>query len=219
VNHISMFLLTVILLMLILLSLPWQFDIKGEVGASQSIRGRIKWAWGLLKLEIIVPQAQTISGLTVLGITISPGGKRTSPSSSKKEKKANPKGNKGMSWKTLSSFIDRQLAVVLYSFALNIIKGLHLNLRLAGKFGFDDPSLTGLMVGMLACLDSDNMLAGLKPDFGEAVLDIKLDCQGKIIPLQLVGLCISFILKKPVRKIWLSLIKNKIKRKEVFSHA
>jgi hypothetical protein len=218
VNHISLFILIIFLLMLALIVLPWKFDIKGEIGENQLIRGRFKWAGGLLKLEVIAPKAEAVSSLTILGITISPGRKNVSPSPAKKKKKAGPKKDKGMTWKSFSSFVDRQLAQVLYSFARNIIKGLHIKLQLEGKYGFDDPSLTGLIFGLQALLDSDNTLA-LQPDFGEAVLDIKLDCQGKIIPLQLFGLSISFVFQKPVRKIWLSLIKNKIKIKEAIEHA
>jgi hypothetical protein len=81
---------------------------------------------------------------------------------------------------------------------------------LYGTYGFDDPSLTGMVSGAAAIIKAiiPNARVGLYPDFTREVLDLDFRAEGSMTVGSLAYQTIKTALKKPVRKILFRRKKN-----------
>lgn len=91
---------------------------------------------------------------------------------------------------------------------LNIAKPKYVHLY--GTYGFDDPSLTGMVSGAAAIIKAiiPNARVGLYPDFTREVLDLDFRAEGSMTVGSLAYQTIKTALKKPVRKILFRRKKN-----------
>jgi hypothetical protein len=204
-----------VLLGIILLA-PFHFDFGGEYKESLNLQGQVGWAGGLLKIRIIRSEGIFHWSLGFLGLKKSnPVGtrKNISPQKPRAEKKrAGSTGN-------LTSFLNLQLFTAVKVVFRKLVRGLHLRWNLSGIYGFDDPSMTGVMIGVIAALNGGSSSLDLNPDFNRAVVDIRGSIRGWFSPLQILAICIVFALKKPVRAIWWPKIKIRKKQKEALKYA
>lgn len=209
-------LLALVALLGIILLAPFHFDFGGEYEQRLSFRGQVRWAGGLFSLEIMrrVGKMQMTLGFFGLKKPISNMGK-------KEPKKKKPNRKKGLtdSIGNLSSFITRQLFTAVKVVFSKLVQALHLGLNLSGIYGFDDPSLTGVMAGVIAALNIGRSSEYLNPDFTGAVAEIQGSMRGWFIPLQILVIVLLFLLKKPVRAIWLPKRKFNKKQKEDVQYA
>lgn len=199
--------------MAIVLIAPIHFSFGGDYAQKLNLQGRITWAGGLISLEMILNEGKTHLSFGLLGLkkAISVPEKKAAP----KKKRSSGKGPLG----NISSFINRQLFTAVKVVLQKLLRALHLHFNLSGLYGFDDPSLTGVMVGTIAALNLDNSSIALDPDFTRAVIDIKGSFRGWFIPLHILAIGIVFLFKKPVRAIWWPKIKFKKKQKEDVQYA
>ncbi len=210
--------LTLGILLVIILSVPIHLEFSGEYAEIFNLKGRLRWAGGLLSIEIIRSKGMIYWSFGCLGLKKSkPKKRKTTPGkdarqAAKKKKRANAFGN-------LSSFLNPQLFAAVKTLLLKLIKALHLNFNLAGTYGFDDPSLTGFTVGLLAALNTGGRSIDLDPDFTREVVDIRGRIRGWFSPLKLMAIGAVFLLKKPVRAIWWSKIRFHKKQKEAVQYA
>jgi len=84
---------------------------------------------------------------------------------------------------------------------LNIVKPKYMHLY--ATYGFDDPSLTGMVCGAAAVVKSmiPHARVGLYPDFTQEIIDLDLRAEGNMTVGSLAYQTIRTALKKPVRKI------------------
>jgi len=215
-------LLAFIALLGLLLLAPIHFDIGGEYAESLRFQGRVRWAGGLLSLEILHREGKFYGALGIFGlekaISIRGGKKPKSEENIKSNKLFSQKGD-GKSVGNISSFLNLQLFTAVKNVFHRLVRALHLGLILSGTYGFEDPSLTGMAVGLLAALNIDNSSIDLSPDFTRAVVDMRGSFKGWIIPLQILVIGIVFLLMKPVRAIWWPKIKFRKKQKEAVQYA
>lgn len=104
---------------------------------------------------------------------------------------------------SLKNFTDRSLINEILGYfkrMLDVAKPKHLLLR--GTYGFDDPSLTGIVYGITGIIKNiiPNARLDLTPDFTEQVMDLDFRADGSMSVGILVYQTIRTILKKPVRK-------------------
>lgn len=104
---------------------------------------------------------------------------------------------------------DRRLLATAIAFLRCLWRAFHLEVRLAGTYGTDDPALTGYLAALLATMDVDDIVCDLHPDFSCAILDISGSIRGHFIPAQLLALALTFMWQKPVRRLWLAKLKTK----------
>lgn len=203
-----------VLLGLILLP-PIHFDAGGEYADRLNLQGRGRWAGGLLSLEIIRSEGRYQCSLGLLGLKKAiPKSEKKTPSSKKprtRKRRASSNGN-------ILSFVNPSLFFAIKAVLFKLVQALHLGLDLAGTYGFDDPSLTGVTMGVIATLNSGSNAIDLNPDFTKAVVDIRGRIWGWVSPFQIIVIGVGFFLKKPVRAIWWPKIKTRKKQKEAFQY-
>ncbi|PKM78118.1 MAG: hypothetical protein CVU90_03600 [Firmicutes bacterium HGW-Firmicutes-15] len=209
-------LLTLGVLLGIILLAPIHLDILGEYAESLSFQGRVRWAWGLFSFEVIRSEGRFHWSLGFLGLKkAKPKSIRKTPGRKKLRTEKKPGGSSG----NISSFINLQLFTALKVVFRKLVRALHLELNLTGTYGFEDPSLTGVTVGVIAALNRGSSSIDLNPDFTRALVDIRGSVRGWFIPFQILTICVVFSLKKPVRAIWWPKIKYRKKQKEAVQYA
>jgi len=201
---------------------PIHFDIWGEYADSVSFQGRVRWAGGLLGFEILRREGNFHWTLGIFGL------KKSKPETAEKKtpkNEKNPKSEKRQAQKgrdksigNIASFLNLQLFKAVKDVFHKLVGALHLDLNLSGTYGFDDPSLTGVTVGFIAALDRGSSSIDLTPDFSREVVDVRGSIKGWIIPLQILAICVVFLLMKPVRAIWWPRIKFRKKQKEAVQY-
>ena len=114
----------------------------------------------------------------------------------KKEKEKKVPGFREIADRTLINEIIEYIKRVL-----NIVRPKYMHLY--ATYGFDDPSLTGMVCGAAAVIKSmiPHARVGLYPDFTQEIIDLDLRAEGSMTVGSLAYQTIRTVLKKPVRKI------------------
>ncbi len=204
-------------LLALFLLVPIHFDGSFEYAGHLNITGRIRWASGLICFEINRHQEMLCWRLRVLGFRKSGPVRNAGEERGLLEKTSSKKRQSGSPGKIMS-YVNRQLLAEIKTVSLKLMRALHLDLNLSGRYGFDDSSLTGYAAAVMAALNSGSSV-NLVPDFSREVLDVRGNLKGWLIPMRIIGIALSFLLKKPVRAIWWPMIKFRKKQKEVFKYA
>lgn len=210
-------LLVIGILLIAILLVPIHFYFQGGYAQRVNFQGRIRWTGGFLSLDITRSEGKIQTSLGLLGIKkhMSPGA-----GTSRKDQKPSPeKGREKSSGNNIMDFISRQLFAAVKDLLGKLIRAWHLNINLAGIYGFEDPSLTGIVMGLIATFQYVSGSIDLSPDFTEAVVDIQGSIRGWFVPLQVLVIALVFIFKKPVRALWWPKIKIKRKQKEAVQYA
>ena len=107
-------------------------------------------------------------------------------------------------WRELyDDYHGRELLLLLKDKILRLL-GHILPVKLKGRllFGFDDPSVTGRLTGIAALFyPKYEKNFTLEPDFQEKYFETELFCRGRIRPGYILGVGISILLDKNVRRI------------------
>lgn len=77
-------------------------------------------------------------------------------------------------------------------------------LHLYGTYGFEDPSITGILCGATGIINAmiPHARINLNPDFTREVIDLDIRAEGSMTAGSLVYQTIRTLFKRPVRKIW-----------------
>lgn len=210
-------LLSLGILLAIILLAPIHLEVSGEHAEGFNFLGRFNWVWGLLSIEIIRSKGIYHWSLGGLGL------KKSMPKNSKKatpgKKTSRSTKKRASSFGNISAYLNQQLFAAVKTALFKLIRALHLQINLSGTYGFDDPSLTGVVTGLLAALNTGGGSINLDPDFSRGVADIRGSIRGWFSPLQIIIICVIFFLRKPVRAIWWPRIKFRKKQKEAVRYA
>lgn len=204
---------------MIILLAPVNFGLGGEYGEyahGLSFKGRVGWAGGLLGFKITYSEGNLNLVLQILGLN-----KILTPRDSRTPRGKKPSREKGrpQSGGSILSIINRQLFSAVSVFLGRLVRALHLDLKLSGRYGFDDPCLTGMSAAIIAVLNRGGSSVDLNPDFSGETVEIRGSIRGWFIPLHILVIALVFLLKKPVRAVWWSQINFKRKQKEVVQYA
>lgn len=200
-------LLFIIGLALLLLLIP--FNYKGKVLAADGFRAQLSFGWAGRLLGIkaeLEGEAYDVS-LTVLDRKIykfktgSTGEQEEQAEPSLEEKAEGRKEKKGPSLKELANRTLINEIIDYFKRLLGIIKPRYLHL--CGTYGFEDPSLTGIVSGTAGIIKGIIPYARLEltPDFTREIIDLELRAEGSVSAGNIAYQTLRTVLKKPVREI------------------
>jgi len=200
-------LLFIIGLAVLLLLIP--FNYSGQVLTADGFRVKVAlgWAWKLLGINAeIEGEAYDITLRIFNQRVYKLKNKETleeeqQPDKQFEKKDKHKKDRKGFSIKELSDKTLINEILEYFKRVLNITKPKYLHLY--GTYGFDDPSLTGIVCGAAGIIKSiiPNARLALTPDFTQEIIDLDLRAEGSMIMGSLAYQTIRTVLKKPVRKV------------------
>jgi hypothetical protein len=178
------------------------------------IKLALGWAWKLIGINAEVEGEVYDITLRILDRKVyKMKRKETVEEEDQPEKKPEnkEKGKKGRRELSIKDFSDRTLideALEYIKKVLNIAKPKYLHLY--GTYGFDDPSLTGIVCGTVGILKSmiPHGRLGLSPDFSQETIDLDFCVEGSMMVGSLAYQTLRTVLKKPVRKIIFKKKKN-----------
>ena len=200
-------LLFIIGLAVLLLLIP--FNYSGQVLTADGLRVKVTlgWAWKLLGINAEIEGEAYDITLRIFNIGVYKlknketleEEQQTDKQFEKKDK--HKKDRKGFSIKELSDKTLINEILEYFKRVLNITKPKYL--QLYGTYGFDDPSLTGIVCGAAGIIKSiiPNARLALTPDFTQEIIDLDLRAEGSMIMGSLAYQTIRTVLKKPVRKV------------------
>lgn len=204
------------ILLLLILVVPISIDFQGEFRTQLALMGRVKWGKGLFSLQIMHYQGHTNLTFKTLGFYRPVASSRQGTDKEIKKSKARKPSRRSP---RLSSLLNREFWLQVKLLAKRLRGAMHLDLRLAGVYGFDDPALTGLAAAVIASTLWSNGTVFFNPDFTQETFDFQGSVRGWFIPLQIIIIVVWFLTIKPVRIIWWPMTKQHKKHKEAVQYA
>lgn len=200
-------LLFIVGLLLLLLLIP--FNYSGRVTAADSFKAKaaVGWAWKLLGINAELEGEAVDITFRVFDKPLYKFKSMEAQVPEEQEEKApqqkdkGKKGGKGISFKDITdkAFINEILEY--FKRVLSIAKPKYLHLY--GTYGFEDPSLTGMLCGVTGVIKGiiPHARLHLTPDFTQEIMDLDFRVEGSMAVGSLAYQTIRTMLKKPVRKI------------------
>lgn len=208
--YLLLFILGLALLMLLI-----PINYSGQVMAADGFKAEIAvgWAWKLLGINAEMKGEAVDITLRVLNKRIYrfKGEKTVDNEEAGKEPEEKKKAKKQGKDLGIKDIADKALIEELFDYfkrVIGIVKPKYLHLY--GTYGFDDPSITGIVCGGTGILKSmiPHARLGLTPDFTREVVDLDIRAEGNMVVGSLAYQTIKTVLKKPVRKILFRKKKN-----------
>lgn len=198
-----------LILLLGLIFIPFDYNFCGYVNESIYGTANVKWLFGLTRF--VIYKEKKVAGIKVklnfCGVNIFFNkNKKVRIKSKKKNKKKNSKKSSNKKMK-----ITKKLISICYNYfkdMVNIFKPKCINV--SGTYGFDDPSITGVVCGVLSVINSTvpNSVINIEPEFEDEVYDLEIKFNGRIIVLIILFKTIRFIFSRGIIK---GIFKNKRK--------
>lgn len=207
-------LLLIIGLVLLLLLIPVSY--RGKVATAEDFRAEVAvgWAWRLLGISAQMEEGATEVTLRLFDRRILrlKGSNRQvdgeKAGTAQKEEKKDKKQKKGFSIKYIANKALVEEIIDYFKRVLGIIKPKYMHLY--GTYGFEDPSVTGMLAGMTGLIESivPHARIALAPDFTREVLELDMCAEGSLTAGSLVYQTVRTLFRRPVRKIWFKRNKN-----------
>lgn len=199
-------LLSIVGLLIILLSIPIRYS--GMLVTSGGLRVQLSlgWAWRLLGVNVERDREAYDITLRIFNRSIYKLERKKSEENAEQLKEQHEKKEKEEKKRgqfSLNDFTDRALINEILEYfkrVLDIAGPKYF--QLYGTYGFDDPSLTGIVCGATEMIKAiiPNARLELTPDFTGEAMDLNLRVDGSVSAGRLVYQTIRTMLKKPVRK-------------------
>lgn len=193
---IGIILLVLLLILLLVLFLPLEYSLELKYNESLNIKASISILKGFLGARTFTEEDTICFSINIAGITaVKKNIKELINKTKEKDKTAAKKSRSKFSIRNLTSdgFI-RDILMYLKDI-LNIIKPkvFHLN----GSFGFEDPSLTGLLCAVLPSIQllTQNCNINYTPVFDDRSAEIYLYVYGNLFPFSAIFKTLRFLFK------------------------
>lgn len=195
-------------LLILLLSVP--FNYSGEFQLADGIRVRcdVGWAWRLIHVAVDVADGENDVSVYILNRRIlkikQKTGEEIEEAGGEKKAEEENGGKKERRGPSLKELTDKCLINEVLAYLKKILKlAKPKYFHLKGTYGFDDPSLTGMTCGVLSIIRSciPNAKIYMNPSFTEEVFELEAAAEGSMIAGILTYETIRMIFKKPVRRI------------------
>ena len=213
------FLLGIGIVLAAIIVVPYDYRAAGERSGESDVSVLISWLFGGLKLDSRKrSRKKNELVLTILGFKkiVNMSSRSKSSSTSEKDtdhggdaKNIQPKNNGNFRKYLQKDIIHKTLSIVL-----KIFKHCQPHkLSIDGKYGFDDPSYTGLMCAFTSQFYwlFDKYDISIQPVFDEEILEGSFLVGGRIWLPYLILVMIGFLVTKPIRNILITQLKLKIK--------
>jgi len=195
-------------LALLLLLIPVSY--KGQLVTADGFKAEVAvgWAWKLLGINAEMEGEAVNVTLRVFNRRIFRfrGGKgpvvEESEEKAAEEEKKEQKQKRDFSIKDVANKAFIEEITGYFKRVLGIIKPKYLHLY--GTYGFEDPSVTGILSGAVGIIRSTvpDARIFLTPDFTREVIELDICAEGSMTAGSLVYQTVRTLFRKPVRKIW-----------------
>jgi hypothetical protein len=191
--------------LLLLLVVPFSFSAQVRRDEINHFAASASWLWGGVSLH-----AENTSGVFKAGPFTSKTFSFKRDSSPAEQKKKSPPKKKGRP-ANARQFLNTELILSFIKSLQQIWEALSLRTEGRAVFGFEDPSLTGMVCGLLAAagLYSRRPALAITPDFLEPGLVGNISVQGRFTLGRLLYIAVKFLLSQPARRIWWSWLRRK----------
>lgn len=201
-------LLIILIPLFLLLVVPFSFAAQVRRDQINHFAASVSWLWGGVSLH-----AENTSGTFKAGPFTSKTFSFKRDSSAAEQKKKAPPRKKDRPARTTSArqFLNAELILSFFKSLLQIWSALSLRAEGRAVFGFEDPSLTGMVCGLLAAagLYSRHPALAITPDFLEPGLAGNLSVRGRFTVGRLLYIAVKFLLSRPARRLWWSWLRRK----------
>jgi hypothetical protein len=199
--YLLLFLLGLVLLLLII-----PVNYRGQVLTAEGFRAQFAFGWAgkLLGVSAEIEGENLDVTLRILGKRVHKLKGRGQEGKKEQSEQKTEKKEKEKKLPRFRELADRTLINEILEYikrVLNIVKPKYIHLY--ATYGFDDPSITGMVCGAAEALKPMIPHAGvrLNPDFTQEIIDLDFCAEGSMMAGGLVYQTIRTALKKPVRKI------------------
>lgn len=194
-------------LAVLLLAIPINYG--GQVLTTDGFRAQLNlgWAGQLLGIKADIEGQDLDITLRVLEKNVyklkskETGTKKEKPEQKPEKKEKDKKEKRGPKLRELTDKTVINEILEYFKRVLNIAKPKYIHLY--GTYGFDDPSLTGMVCGAAAILKAmiPHGRFGLHPDFTREIIDLDLRAEGSMMLGSLAYQTLRTAMRKPLRKI------------------
>ena len=207
------------ILLAAIIVVPYNYCVAGEKTDESEVNVLISWLFGGIKLDFrkrSLTRSEFV--LTLFGFKkkVEPSAKSKSSSVSKKatDSSNDVKAVKAKHNLNFRKYLKKEIITKILTVVLKILKHCQPSkLLVHGKYGFDDPSYTGIMCAftnqfywLFEKYDID-----IHPVFDEEILEGRFLVGGRIWLPYLILVMIGFLITKPIRNILITQLKLKFK--------
>ena len=196
-----------LILMLILLSIltliifvPFKYFLNGKIDGSIGGSAETRWLFGLIKIIVYKYEDKPEIQIVICGLKIF--SKKIIKDNKTKEKKSDKKEKSKKKSKSKRSF-GKDLLLEFFKYfkdIINIVKPKYF--KISGVYGFEDPSLTGMLLGIISIIKGavPKVQIYVEPNFEEEFINIEAEIYGDIKVYVICYRTLKLIIKKEVRK-------------------
>ncbi|MEQ8201058.1 MAG: hypothetical protein ABRQ24_06535 [Syntrophomonadaceae bacterium] len=200
-------LLTILFILIAVLFIPFRFYGQGRISEDIRLEWDLAWAGGLVSVRWNLPAAEEGGPVVRLGPwtrTRSPAPARAKRRQQKPSREPRRRGG----WPAARAFLDKQVLREVLAFLGRLWRSLRLRWDLEGDYGTDDPALTASIAAIITFINRNGQKCRLSPRFTEAGVNLTGSIQGQLRPGIILWDAGRFALKKPIRKIWWTMLRE-----------
>ena len=188
-------------ILMLILFIPFEYFLNGKINDNAEGKAEIRWIFGIIRIIICKYEDKPEMKIIICGLNIY-NKKLTKVNSEEKQKK--PKKHKKQKEESkLKRNIGKNLILELFKYfkdIINIVKPKYF--RISGVYGFEDPSLTGMLLGIISIIKGavPNAQIYVNPVFEEETINIEAEIYGNIKVCVICYRTLKILIKKDVRK-------------------
>lgn len=189
-------------ILMIIIFIPFKYFMNGKIDDSIGGHVEVRWMFGLVKVIVYKYEDEAKIKIIICGLNIY-SKKLEEENNKKKEKEASKKKRKKKESKSKRN-IGKNLLMEFFKYfkdIINIVKPKYF--RISGQYGFEDPSLTGMLLGLISIIKGvvSKAQIDVNPVFEEEIINLEVEIHGDIKICVICYRTIKLIIKKDVRKI------------------
>ena len=182
-------------ILLLVLFIPFEYFLNGKINDSAEGTVEIRWIFGLFRIIICKYEEKPEIRIIICGLNVY-NKKLIKKINAKKHKKPKKEARPRRS-------IGKKLIIELFNYfkdIINIVKPKYFRIR--GVYGFEDPSLTGMLLGVISIIKGavPNAQIYVEPVFEEETINLEAEIYGDIKGCVVCYRTIKLIIKKDVRR-------------------
>ncbi len=210
--------LTLLLIIAAFLFTPLQFHAQGRISEDISVELGLAWAGGLVSARWYFPQPEKHPVMVKVGrwskATDRSKSSRKAKPAMDRDKPRQANSSQKPNGEMIRAALDRRVLREIMSILGDIWHSLQLRCDLEGAYGTDDPASTAYVAAFIAMLNhsGQKQRINLRPQFDQAGVDINGVLQGRLVPGVILLDVGRFILKRPIRKIWWTILTQRSKK-------
>jgi len=183
-------------ILMLILFIPFEYFLIGKINDSAEGNVEIRWIFGLFRIIICKYEEKPQMKIIICGLNVY-NKKLTKENSVKKHKKSKKESKSRRN-------IGKNLIIEFFKYfkeIINIVKPKYF--RITGVYGFEDPSLTGMLLGFISIMRGAVPSAQIyaEPDFDEENINIEAEIYGDIKVCVIGYRTLKLLIKKDVRQI------------------